>query len=451
MPLALRPCPPAIDPVSAPSDQGAPGAAALRAWPRAALALTLVAALAACSDKPAGKAEAPRGPATVGVVVLKAESRTLSTELPGRTQAFLSAEIRPQIGGIVQKRLFTEGALVKAGQALYQIDPASYEVAQASARAALAKAEAVARTAEVNARRNAELVEIDAISRQVHDESQALVKQTASDVAAAKAALANAGINLGYTRIVAPIAGRTSLSTVTPGALVTANQTTVLTTLQQIDPIYVDVTQSAGELLKLKRDLAAGRFERTGANEARVRIKLDDGTLYPKPGRLQFSGVQVNPSTGAVTLRAVVPNPDGILMPGMYVRAELETGVAAQSLLIPQQAVTRDLRGLASALVVNKDNKVERRALEVGEAVGNRWDVKSGLAVGERLVVDGLQRVKVGDTVKVQEVSLQRPGRSANGQGGQGAGEGKGGNAPQADPATSAAPASTAAAASATR
>lgn len=391
-------------PSSAPSTR--PPSARQRVQPLV-LAMVLVGTLAACSDKSAAPPEAAKAPVQVGVVTLQPESQIFSTELPGRTSAFMSAEIRPQISGIVQKRLFTEGALVKAGQPLYQIDPAAYQVAEASAQAALAKAQAVAKTAEVNARRNAELVQIDAISRQVYDESQATVQQTASDVAVARAALDNARINLGYTRIVAPIAGRTTLSTVTPGALVTANQAGVLTTIAQLDTVYVDVTQSSTELLQLKRDLAQGRFERVGQGDARISLKLEDGSAYPHPGRLQFAGVSVNPGTGAVTLRAVVPNPNGVLMPGMYVRARLDTGVAQQALMVPQQAVTRDTTGKASTLVVGADNKVERRTIKVDRAVGNRWMVADGLAAGERVIVDGLQRIRAGDVVSPQDVVLR--------------------------------------------
>ncbi len=357
--------------------------------------------------------KAPAEPVTaapavlVGVVTLQTESQTLSTELPGRTRAFMIAEIRPQISGIVQTRLFNEGDTVQAGQPLYQIDPAAYEVVVASAAATVAKTRATAKTAEVNAARNAALVAIDAISRQLYDESQALVQQTTADVAVAQAALDNARINLAYTRIVAPISGRTSLSTVTPGALVTANQVAVLTTLSQLDPVYVDVTQSSTELLKLKSDLAQGRFERVGQGDARIRIKLEDGRAYPHPGRLQFSGVSVDPGTGAVTLRAVVPNPDGLLMPGMYVRAQLDTGVTPQALLVPQQAVTRDTTGRASVLMVDANSKVERRAVSLDAAVGNRWMVTAGLAVGDRVIVDGLQRIRPGDLVTTEDVVIK--------------------------------------------
>ena len=380
-------------------------------------ALVLCAALAACSERTpaaASKGAAPAEPTAVGTVQMAPERYAASTELPGRISAFLQAEIRPQVSGIVQKRLFTEGALVKAGQPLYQIDPASYAAVQASARAALAKAEAQARTAEVNARRNAELVKIDAISRQLAEESQAAAQQSASDVAVAKAALQTATINQDYTRIRAPIAGRTGLSSVTAGALVTANQTAALTTVQQLDPVYVDVTQSSTELLQLRRDLAEGRFERAGASDAaRVRIVLEDGSAYPLPGRLQFSGLTVNPGTGAVLLRAVVPNPDGVLLPGMYVQAQLTTGVADQALLVPQQAVTRDIAGQPSVLLVSAERKVERRAIAVDRAVGSRWLVTDGLAPGDEVIVDGFQRIKVGDVVAPQPVQLAPAARTA--------------------------------------
>ena len=381
-------------------------------WRALALALALTGALVACSDK-AAPAPDKAAPAKVGVITVQSESQTLTSALPGRTSAFMSAEIRPQISGIVQKRLFTEGATVKAGQALYQIDPAPYQVAEASAKAALAKAQAQARTAQVNAQRNAELVQIDAISRQAYEESQASAQQSASDVAVAQAALQAARINLGYTRITAPIAGRTSLSTVTPGALVTANQAGVLTTIAQIDPVYVDITQSSTDLLQLKRELAQGRFERVGDSAARITLQLEDGSTYPHAGRLQFTGVNVNPSTGAVTLRAVVPNPDGVLMPGMYVQTLLPTGVSSDALLLPQQAVTRDIAGKASALLVNAEHKVERRPIEVDRAIGNRWMVSAGVAPGDTVIVDGFQRIKVGDTVNPQPVQL--PGAAPTG------------------------------------
>lgn len=410
--------------------------------PRTPFRLVAVAAvflaLAACSDK-ASQQPAARGPATVGVVTLQPERQNVTTELPGRTSAFLSAEIRPQVGGIVQKRLFTEGADVKAGQVLYQIDASSFEVARASAEAALERARATLGTAETNARRNAELVKIDAISRQVADESQAAAQQARSDVAVARANLETARINLGYTRIKAPISGRTSTSTVTPGALVTANQTTALTTITQNDPLYVDVTQSSTEVLRLKSEMAKGRYQRVGSAEARVAIKLEDGSDYPHPGRLQFSGVSVNPTTGAITLRAIVPNPDGLLMPGMYVRAVLQAGVNEQTLLVPQPAVTRDAAGNPSVLLVTAENKLERRRITTGAAIGSRWEIVSGLAAGDRVLVDGAQRARAGDTVN--PVPWTPPASRASGASG-GSGSNGNGNGSRAAPAQAAASAS---------
>lgn len=399
---------------------------------RGSVALTVAACvsigLAACSDQTASPSagaavgagaksakgpnapNAPKEAVKVGVITLEPEAQTLTSALPGRTSASMSADIRPQINGVVQKRLFTEGALVKAGQALYQIDASAYQATEAAAKAALAKTQAQARTAEVNAKRSAELVRIDAISRQAAEESQAIAQQTAADVAVAQAALATARINLNYTRIVSPIAGRTGLSSVNAGALLTANQPGVLTTVSQLDPMFVDITQSSSELLQLKRDLAAGRFERLGDTAVRISIALEDGSTYAHPGRLQFSGVQVNPGTGAVTLRAVVPNPDGVLMPGMFVQTLLPTGVSSNALLVPQQAVTRDLAGKASVLMVGEGNKLARRAIEVERAVGNRWLISSGLQAGDMVVVDGFQRVKPGDVVNPQPVQLGAPG-----------------------------------------
>jgi len=363
-------------------------------------ALCCIGALAACSgkDRPAETGK-PAASAQVGVVVLQPESQTLSTELPGRTAAFQNADIRPQINGIIQKRLFTEGALVKAGQPLYQVDPATYEAAQASAQAALTKAQATARTAQVNAKRNAELVEIDAISRQAFDESQAAVQQTQADVGVAQAALEAARINMRYTRILAPISGRIGLSAVTAGALVTANQATALATIQQMDPMQVDITQSSAELLQLRRQWQEGQFTRVDANQAKVRLVLEDGTLYPHEGTLQFTGTAVNPTSGAITLRATFPNPDHFLMPGMYVRAQLATSVAPQALLLPQEAVLRNAAGEPSVQVVEADNKIAKRPVELGQAVGNRWLVVSGVKAGDQVMVDGFQKARVGQTV----------------------------------------------------
>ncbi|MDT0140357.1 efflux RND transporter periplasmic adaptor subunit [Acidovorax sp. PRC11] len=396
-----------------------------------ALWLALGLALAGCSDK--APPPAPRGPVEVGVVTVQPERQSVTTELPGRTSAHLVAEIRPQVGGIVQKRLFTEGADVKAGQVLYQLDPAPFEAALASAEASLARAQATAGSAESNARRNAELAKIEAVSRQVSDDSQAAAQQARSDVAVARASVETARINLGYARIRAPISGRTAISTVTPGALVTANQTTALTTISQLDPLYVDVTQSSTEVLRWKTDLAQGRLQRAGEGQARMRLKLEDGSTYAHPGRLQFSGVTVNPTTGAVTLRGVVPNPDGLLLPGMYVRAALETGMNEQALLVPQQGVTRDAAGNASVLVANAQDKVERRNIEVGAAVGNRWVAMAGVTAGDRVIVDGLQRIQPGDTVKAVEVKSPPQGATpAQGASAPASAPGAAGSAPAA-------------------
>ncbi len=370
-------------------------------------ALLLIAIAGAVSLVACGKAAAP--PAApkavqVGVHQVEPQRQAIVTELPGRTSARLIAEIRPQVGGIVQRRLFEEGAQVRAGQVLYQIDPDSFQASHASAQAGVAKAEAMLNSARVTAQRNAELVKIDAISQQLNDDSQATLSQAQADLSVARAALDAARINLARTRIVAPISGRADISTVTPGALVTANQETALTTVQQLDPLVVDIVQSSGELLRLKRELASGVLQRSGVDEAPIRLVLEDGSPYPHAGKLQFSGVTVNRGTGAVTLRALVPNPDGVLMPGMYVRARIESGVAEQALMVPQRGITRTPSGEASALVVGADSKVERRTVKVDRAIGDRWQVVEGLRSGDQVIVDGLQRVKAGTLVQAVPV-----------------------------------------------
>lgn len=356
------------------------------------------------TDAASAASAAPAQPREIGVVTLKAERAVFQTELPGRTVAPVIAEIRPQVGGILQKRLFTEGSQVKERQPLYQLDPAPFQAAFASAQASVRRAESTLATARTVARRNTELVKIDAISQQVNDESQAAVQQGEAELAVARAAEQTARINLGYTRINSPIAGWVELSAVTPGALVTANQAMALTTVQQRDPVHVHVSQSSSELLRLKRELASGRLQRGNRDEARIRLLLEDGSPYPHDGVLTFSGVTVDAGTGSVTLRAVLPNPEGLLMPGMYVRAVLQEGVDEAALLVPQQAVTRAADGSASALVVDGDGKLAKRPLVVGRAVGNRWQVLEGLAAGDRVMVEGMQRAKVGDTVKGVEV-----------------------------------------------
>ena len=373
--------------------------------------LALVLALTGCGEKKRAAAGGG-GPAEVGVMTLHTEPHTFTTELPGRTSAFLIAEVRPQVGGILQKRLFTEGAMVKAGQALYQIDPASLEVQLATAQAQLAKAQTNQRAAQVNAARNAELIQSKAISQQQYDDSQTALAQSQADIAAARAAVRAATLNLDYTRIKAPITGRTSASTVTPGALLTANQAQALTTITQSDPLYVDITQSTTEVLRLKKQLADGRLTQDEKGAARITLVLDDGSPYAHPGTLQFSGVQVNPATGAITLRATVPNPEGLLMPGMYVRARLQEGVSENALLVPQQAVTRDPAGVARVLVVKDDDTLESRRIATGAAVGNRWEVHAGLKAGERILIDGSLRAKAGD--KVKPVAVQPPAQQSS-------------------------------------
>lgn len=364
---------------------------------RATLALSVAAAalLTACGKPDGSTRGGPGGPTPVGVLTLQPQRVELSTELAGRTVAYQLAEVRPQVNGLIKTRAFTEGSDVKAGQLLYQIDPASYQAALDNARAAQAKAEANLTTSRLKAGRYDELAGIDAVSKQLRDDAQAALKQAQADVEAARAAVHSAQIDLDRTRVSAPIAGRIGRSAVTPGALVTANQADAMAAIQQLDPIYVDVTQSSVELLRLQRQLADGTLQRDGSGQARVKLVLEDGSSYPLEGKLQFAELQVDPSSGSVTLRAVFPNPKHQLLPGMYVRAQVHTGVQPQALLAPQSAVSRDARGHATALVL-KDGKVEARQLQTSAVVNDQWVVTGGLAAGEQLIVDGLQRLRPG-------------------------------------------------------
>jgi len=383
-----------------------PPTTALARLPALRLAALLPAALlvAACqqADK-APAATAAGAPPEVTVVTVRQEPVALTTELAGRTSAYLVAEVRPQVGGILKERLFREGAEVKAGSPLYRIDPASYEAEVERAQAALAKAEANLATARVKAVRYEELAAINFVSQDARDEVAVALKQAEADVAAARAALQTARINRGYTTVTAPISGLIGRSALTPGALVTANQATALATIQQLDPIYVDVTQSSADLLRLRRELASGRLKNAGTEQARVKLLLEDGSAYPLEGRLQFSEVSVDPTSGAVTLRAVFPNPKQQLLPGMYVRALLEEGVRENAILVPQQAVSRDPRGNAVALVVAADGTVQSRQLRADRAIGSQWLVSEGLAAGDRVIVEGLQRARPGAPVKAVE------------------------------------------------
>jgi membrane fusion protein, multidrug efflux system len=354
--------------------------------------------LSGCGDSQPPANLAPKA-VEVGVVTLVAQALTLSTELAGRTSAYMIAQIRPQVGGIVQKRAFEEGAVVKAGDLLYQIDPASYQATFASAQASLARAEATLNAARLKAQRQSELLAIEAISKQDDEDAQVSLQQAQADLHSAQASLETARINLGHTRITAPISGRVEVSTVTPGALLTANQDTVLTTVQQLDPIYVDIPQSSTEVLQLKQALASGKLKSVGDNALRIRLQLEDGTTYAHEGRLQVSGVTVDKDTGAITLRALLPNPQRLLMPGMYVRAKLDEAVDPQALLVPQQAISRDTRGQGVALVVLADGKVEQRTVTVAESIGSNWRVTEGLAAGDRVIVEGSSKVRVGQIV----------------------------------------------------
>ncbi|WP_411878617.1 efflux RND transporter periplasmic adaptor subunit [Polaromonas sp. YR568] len=367
----------------------------------AALPVLLSVLLAACGDPPNGAPPEASGPPQVSVLVVQPQRFAFNTELAGRTVPYQIAEVRPQVTGLVKTRNFEEGGLVKAGQALYQVDPASYQASYDNARAALDRSEANVHSTRLKSQRYSELAAIKAVSQQDQDDASAALQQAEADVAGAKAALESARINLAYTRVVSPISGRIGKSSVTPGALVTANQAALLSTVQQLDPIYVDVTQSSSSVLRLKHALAQGHLKRGGPDAAVVKLLLEDGSTYPLNGKLQFSDVTVDQGTGAITLRAVFPNPKADLLPGMYVRAVVEEGVSDEALLVPQPAVSRDATGNALAFVVGADGKLESRAITTGRAVGDQWLVTAGLKAGDRLVVEGQQKAHPGQVVKV--------------------------------------------------
>ncbi|WP_276487439.1 efflux RND transporter periplasmic adaptor subunit [Ectopseudomonas mendocina] len=344
----------------------------------------------------------------VGVVTLEAKPYALTSEVPGRTSAYRIAEVRPQVNGIIQKRLFTEGSEVKAGQQLYQIDPATYEAAFKSAQATQLSAKSLADRYKL-------LVNDKAVSQQAYDEARAASLQ-------ADAALEQARIDLRYTKVLAPISGRIGRSAVTEGALVSNGQAGAMATIQQLDPIYVDVTQSSKELLRLRRDLAEGRLQKAGESAAKVALKLEDGSRYAHEGTLEFSEVAVDESTGSVTLRAVFPNPDHLLLPGMFVHAELLSGVKQNAILAPQQGVTRNPRGEPTAMVVNAENKVEQRVLKADRTAGSAWLVEDGLKEGDRLITEGLQFVQPGVEVKAvpaSNVKTEQPAQDAEQASGQ--------------------------------
>ncbi|AEB09383.1 efflux RND transporter periplasmic adaptor subunit [Desulfobacca acetoxidans] len=367
-------------------------------WIVALLALTILPG--GCDSWRKQQAGPPSVP-EVAAVVVKPQQVELTTELPGRTSAYLVAEIRPQVNGIIQKRLFREGSDVKVGQLLYQIDPAPFQVALDSAKASLGKAQANLPSIRLKAQRCEELLTDRAVSRQDCDDAAAAMGQAQAEIEYWKTAVEGARINLGYTRVTAPISGRIGRSSVTDGALVTAYQPMSLATIQQLDPIYVDVTQSSAELLRLKRHLEAGRLSKDGNNGRKVHILLEDGTPYPLEGTLQFRDVTVDPTTGSFTLRIVVPNPQHLLLPGMFVRAVIQEGIAEQALLIPQQSVSRNPKGQPITLVVDDANTVQQRLLTLDRAIGDQWLVASGLKIGERVVVEGVMKVQPGISVKV--------------------------------------------------
>ncbi|HWX02260.1 efflux RND transporter periplasmic adaptor subunit [Collimonas sp.] len=374
----------------------------------AALAAALaILTLAACSPKrpAAAQVAAPE----VGVVTARRTSVPVTMELPGRTSAYLIAQVRARVDGIVQKRSFQEGADVKADQPLYQIDPAPYQAALNSARATQQKAEANLAATSSQAERYKILIGGNAVSKQAYDNAVAAQGQAAADVAAAKAAVATAGINLGYTKVVAPIGGRSSISQVTQGAYVQGSAATLLTTVQQIDPIYVDLNQSSVAGLQLRRDVASGQLTPNGAGQVKVMLTLEDGSQYPLSGTLQFNGVTVDPSTGSVTLRALFPNPKYVLLPGMFVRARIEQGVNDKAILVPIPGVSHNPQGQATALVVGPGNKVVQRTIQTQNTFDNQWVVTGGLDEGERIIVSGAQKVQPGMLVRASET----PGQSS--------------------------------------
>jgi membrane fusion protein (multidrug efflux system) len=356
--------------------------------------------LSGCGKQNSAGQAPPAGPPEVGVVTIQPQRVALTTELPGRTTPLLIAEVRPQVGGIIQKRLFSEGSDVKTGQILYQIDPATYQAAFASAKAAQARAEANLFAVRLKAERYRDLVGIKAVSQQDNDDAQAMFKQAEADVASTKAAVETARINLDYTKVTAPISGRIGRSTVTDGALVTAGQPAALATIQQLSSMYVDVTQTSADLLKLKQNLASGLMKKGGAAQAQVKLLLEDGSAYPLPGTLKFSEVTVDQSTGSITLRAIFPNPKQTLLPGMFVRAILEEGVNENAILIPQRGVTRNPKGEAMVMAVGAEEKVEPRLIKVVRTVGDNWLVSEGLKTGDRVIVEGLQKARPGNPVK---------------------------------------------------
>ena len=371
-----------------------------RSWCRlsvVSIALASAGWLSGCQPQQQGLP--PQGEAVVGVQVIQAQSLVMEQSLAGRSAAHMVSEVRPQVGGIILKRLFDEGQQVKAGQVLYQIDPRTYEASLESAKAQLAQAEAAVLAAKPKAERYKNLVGIDAISKQDGDDALATLRQNEAAVVAARAAVKTAQINLDYTKVTAPISGRIGTSTYTPGALVTAGQTAALTTIQQLNPIYVDVTQTSAQLLALRKQIASGALNAVNGKVA-VRIILEDGSELADSGTLEFVGTSVDTGTGNVSLRAVVPNPDGLLLPGTYVKAVVPAAVNEQAILVSQSAVTRNTKGEPVVKLVGQDGKVEERRIETGDAIKDQWVVTTGLKAGEQLITSGATKVRGGQQVK---------------------------------------------------
>ncbi len=368
-------------------------------WTMASAAVAAALLLVGCGNGPGQQAARSHVP-EVAVVTIESRPIELTTELPGRTDAYLVSEIRPQVNGIIQKRMFKEGSDVNAGDLLYQIDSAPFQVAYNSAKASLGKAQANLPSIRSRAQRYKECLVDNAVSRQDYDDAAAAVQQAEAEIQYWKTAVEAARINLSYTRVTAPISGRIGRSSVTDGALVTAYQPTALATIQQLDPIYVDVSQSSAELLRLRRNLETGQLTADKGNEKKVRILLGNATSYSLEGTLQFRDVTVDPSTGSFTLRIVVPNPGHLLLPGMFVRAVVKEGIAEKAILVPQQGVSRTPKGEPVALIVDDTAKVRQRMLTLDRAVGDQWLVSSGLSAGERVIVEGGQKVRPGTSVK---------------------------------------------------
>ncbi len=371
------------------------------------LVLGLSLLLAACDGQNAGAPTSAGGEQEVGVVTLRGQSVTLSSELTGRVNATMTSDVRPQVDGIIKQRLFTEGAEVKAGQVLYQIDPASYQANYDQAAAQLKNAQATVQSTRLKSQRYAALVKENGVSQQDADDAKAAYLAAVASVAQYQAALETARINLAYTQVRAPIGGRIGISSVTPGALVTASQTDALATIRALDPIYVDLTQSSAQLLKLRRQQAA--LQRGAVTP--VAIKLEDGTPYAHAGKLELTEVAVDEATGSVTLRAVFPNPEHELLPGMYVHATVDNGVDPKAILAPQQGITRNAKGEATALVVDEQNNVAQRTVSAERVVGSNWLIGSGLNEGDRLIVEGTGKVTIGAAVKPVEVSVDKTQR----------------------------------------